>query len=213
MYIHAPNFSLSTLENTDRSKLYACSLTTSNFAKFSTLLKALWWHQLFNSRWSKPQWWVLRRTKHMSADMHARIFFVEHSGEDWWEQTLCLFAHHKNFGKVQQLASSTLVTSFVLYSLIRTALMGLGMDKTRIYGYARSKFFLSALWRTLTRRNFMFVHSPQTIWQGTAPCLEHSGTSVVLCSLTRAPLMSPGKGKIRVCGYIIYIYIYIYIHI
>ena len=30
-------------------------------------------------------------------------------------------------------------------------------------------------------------------------CFEHSGTSVVLYSLTKATLMSPGKGKTRVC--------------
>ena len=36
-------------------------------------------------------------------------------------------------------------------------------------------------------------------------------TSVVLCSLTRATLMSPGQDETRVCGYI-YTYIY-YIHI
>ena len=35
-------------------------------------------------------------------------------------------------------------------------------------------------------------------------------TSVVLYSLTRATLMSPGKDETRVYGYI-YIYIYIYI--
>ena len=35
-------------------------------------------------------------------------------------------------------------------------------------------------------------------------------TSVVLYSLTRATLMSPGKDEAPVCGYI-YIYIYIYI--
>ena len=41
-------------------------------------------------------------------------------------------------------------------------------------------------------------------------------TSVVLCSLTPATLMSPRKDETRVCGYIyIYIYIcgYIYIYI
>ena len=39
-------------------------------------------------------------------------------------------------------------------------------------------------------------------------------TSVVLCSLTPATLMSPRKDETRVCGYIyIYIYIYVYIYI
>ena len=30
--------------------------------------------------------------------------FVKHSGEHWWEQTLCLFAHLKQFVKAQHLA-------------------------------------------------------------------------------------------------------------
>ena len=34
-------------------------------------------------------------------------------------------------------------------------------------------------------------------------------TSVVLCSLTRATLMSPGKDKTRVYGYIYIVYTYI----
>ena len=39
-------------------------------------------------------------------------------------------------------------------------------------------------------------------------------TSIVLYSLTRATLMSPGKDEIRICVYIyIYIYIYIYTYI
>ena len=37
-------------------------------------------------------------------------------------------------------------------------------------------------------------------------------TSVVLYLLTRATMMSPGKGETRVCGYNIYIYIYINFH-
>ena len=63
----------------------------------------------------------------------------------------------------------------------------------------------------------LYIHiSPQAFWQSSAPgALSTLVTSVVLYSLTRATLMSPGKDETRVCGYIcIYIlYIYIYIHI
>ena len=39
-----------------------------------------------------------------------------------------------------------------------------------------------------------------TFWQSSAPgALSALVTSVVLCSLTRATLMSPGKDETRVC--------------
>ena len=60
---------------------------------------------------------------------------------------------------------------------------------------------------------FSFERIYLTFWQSSAPgALSTLATSVVLYSLTRATLMSPGKDETRVCGYI-YIYIYIYIHI
>ena len=47
-------------------------------------------------------------------------------------------------------------------------------------------------------------------WQSSASgALSTLVTSVVLYSLTRATLMSPGKGETRVCGYI-YIYILLF---
>ena len=51
--------------------------------------------------------------------------------------------------------------------------------------------------------------------QSSAPgALSTLVTSVVLYSLTRATLMSPGKDETRVCGYIcIYIYLYIRINL
>ena len=58
----------------------------------------------------------------------------------------------------------------------------------------------------------MYIHIYIYIWQNSAPgALSTLVTSVVLNSLTQATLMSPGKDKTRVCGYI-YIYIYIYIY-
>ena len=42
---------LGTLENTDEKKLYVCLFTTSNLGKFSILLRALWWRQLFSACW------------------------------------------------------------------------------------------------------------------------------------------------------------------
>ena len=62
---------------------------------------------------------------------------------------------------------------------------------------------------------FCSFTTPQAFWQSSAPgALRTLVTSVVLYSLTRATLMSPGKDETRACGYIyIYIYIYTYIHI
>ena len=52
-----------------------------------------------------------------------------------------------------------------------------------------------------------FVRSPQAFWQSSASgVLSTLVTSVVLYSLTRATLMSPGQDETRVCGYI-YVYI------
>ena len=57
-------------------------------------------------------------------------------------------------------------------------------------------------------RTKYFVFSPQAFWLSSAPgSLSTLVTSVILYSLTRATLMTPGKVEARVCGYI-YIYIY-----
>ena len=55
--------------------------------------------------------------------------------------------------------------------------------------------------------------TPQAFWHSSAPgALSTLVTSVVLYSLTRATVMSPGKDETNVCGYLhLYIYIYIYI--
>ena len=53
---------------------------------------------------------------------------------------------------------------------------------------------------------FLFVHHTTSILVKLSTwCFEHSGALVVLYSLTRATLMSPGKDETRVCGYM-YIY-------
>ena len=50
---------------------------------------------------------------------------------------------------------------------------------------------------------FRSFTTPQAFWQSSAPgALSTLVTSVVLYSLTRATLMSPGKDETRVCGYI-----------
>ena len=50
---------------------------------------------------------------------------------------------------------------------------------------------------------FCSFTTPQAFWQSSAPgALSTLVTSVVLYSLTRATLMSPGKDETRVCGYI-----------
>ena len=75
-----------------------------SFSKAQHLvLWALWWHQLFPTRWLEPHWWVLGRTKHVSVDMYSLNFFMEYSGEHWWEQNIFLSVHHKRFGKAQHL--------------------------------------------------------------------------------------------------------------
>ena len=54
---------------------------------------------------------------------------------------------------------------------------------------------------------FCLFTTPQAFWQSSAPgALSTLVISVILYSLTRATLMSPGKDETRVCGYnIIYI--------
>ena len=50
---------------------------------------------------------------------------------------------------------------------------------------------------------FCLFTTPQAFWQSSAPgVLSTLVTSVVLYSLTRATLMTPGKDETRVCGYI-----------
>ena len=57
-----------------------------------------------------------------------------------------------------------------------------------------------------------YIYIAHIYIQSSAPgALSTLVTSVVLYSLTRATLLSPGKDEARVCGYI-YIYIYIYIY-
>ena len=49
---------------------------------------------------------------------------------------------------------------------------------------------------------YIYIHK-YTFWQSSAPgALSTLVTSVVLYSLTRATLISPGKDETRVCGYI-----------
>ena len=58
---------------------------------------------------------------------------------------------------------------------------------------------------------YICIYVIQAFWQSSAPGpLSTLVTSVVLYSLTRATLMSPGKDETRVCGHI-YLYIYIYV--
>ena len=66
-------------------------------------------------------------------------------------------------------------------------------------------FTHTTLCRTLMRTEyFLFVHHTTSILAKLSTwCFEHSlVTSVVLYSLTRATMMSPGKDETRVCGYI-----------
>ena len=50
---------------------------------------------------------------------------------------------------------------------------------------------------------FFSFTTPQAFWQSSSPgALSTLVASVVLYSLTRATLMSPGKNETRLCGYI-----------
>ena len=54
---------------------------------------------------------------------------------------------------------------------------------------------------------FCSFTTPQVFWQSSAPgALSTLVTSVVLYSLTRATLMSPGNDKTHICGYTLWIY-------
>ena len=127
-----------------------------------------------------------------------------------WEQNIfCSFTTPQVFRQRSAPGDlSTLVTSVVLYWLTWATLMNPGKDETRVCGYIRSEFIHWALWRTLMRTEyFCSFTTPQAFWQSSAPgALSTLVTSVVLYSLTRATLISPGKDKICVCG-CIYIYI------
>lgn len=56
--------------------IFVRSLTTSNLAKLSTLLRAPWWHQFFSPRWPEPYWWVLGRTKHVPMCIYIKIYRI-----------------------------------------------------------------------------------------------------------------------------------------
>ena len=63
--------------------------------------------------------------------------FIENSGEQWWEQNI--FGSFTTTQAFRQSSApgalSTLVTSVVLYSLTRAALIRPGKDKTCVCGY------------------------------------------------------------------------------
>ena len=92
---------------------------------------------LFSTREPEPYWWVLGGAEHVSVDIYALNLFIEHSGEHWWERNiLCSFTTPQAFWRGSARgASSTLVTSIVLCSLARDALMSPGGGGTRVCGY------------------------------------------------------------------------------
>ena len=79
--------------------------------------------------------------------------------------------------------------------------------------YALNLFIEHSREHWWVQNSFWSFTTPQAFWQSSAPgALSILVTLVVLYSLTRATLISLGKDKTRVCGYILYIYIYIYIY-
>ena len=94
-------------------------------------------------------------------------------------------------------ALSTLVTYVVLYSLTRTTLMSPGKNEIRACRYALNFFN-----EHCQEHYFSSCTTPQALRQSSPPdALRTLVTSVVLYSLTRATVMSPGKDETRVCGY------------
>ena len=94
-------------------------------------------------------------------------------------------------------ALSTLVTYVVLYSLTRTTLMSPGKNEIRACRYALNFFN-----EHCREHYFSSCTTPQALRQSSPPdALRTLVTSVVLYSLTRATVMSPGKDETRVCGY------------
>ena len=69
-------------------------------------------------------------------------------------------------------------------------------------GDSASNLFIEDPGEHLGEQNaFCSFTTPQIFWQSSAPgALSTLVTSVVLYSLTRATLMSPGKDETRVCG-------------
>ena len=81
-----------------------------------------------------------------------------------------------------------------------------------IYIYALNLFTEHSGEHWWEQNIFCLFTTPEAFWQSSAPGpLSTLVTSVVLYSLTRSTLMSPGKDETHVCGQI-YIYIYIYIY-
>ena len=94
-------------------------------------------------------------------------------------------------------ALSTLVTYVVLYSLTRTTLMSPGKNEIRACRYALNFFN-----EHCREHYFSSCTTPQALRQSSPPdALRTLVTSVVLYSLTRATVMSPGKDETRFCGY------------
>ena len=95
-------YSLINLENTDANRIsFVRSLHHKYFGKAQHLvLWALWWHQLFSTRWSEPHWWVLERMKHVSVDIYALNLFIEHFENTDENRIFFIHSpHHKHFGK------------------------------------------------------------------------------------------------------------------
>ena len=91
--------------------------------------------------------------------------------------------------------------------------MSPGRDESRVCGYVCIYIYVDIYALNLfiehsgehwwEQNIFCSFTTPQAFWQSSAPgALSTLVTSVVLYSLTRATLMSPGKDETRVCGYI-----------
>ena len=69
--------------------------------------------------------------------IYALNLFIEHSGEQWWEENIFVRSpYHKHFWQSSAPgALSTPVTSVVKYSLTWATLMSPGKDEARACGY------------------------------------------------------------------------------
>ena len=140
----------------------------------------------------------------------ALNLFIEHSGEHWCEQNIfCSFTTSQAFWQRSAPGALSTLVTVVLYLLTWATLMSPGKDETRVCGYiyALNLFIEHSGEHWWEQYIFCSFTTPQAFWQSSAPgALSTLVTIVVLYSLTRATLISPGKDETRVCGYI-YIYI------
>ena len=177
------------------------------------------------------KYWCYRWCFEHSSDINCSLLVnPRHADESWERWNTCLWIHTLQINSLSTLentdenrtffcsfttpqafwqssapgALSTPVTSIALYLLTWVTLMSPRKDETRVCGYTLWINSLSTLENIDQNRIFFCSFTtPQTFWQGsTNGALSTPVTSIVLYSLIQATLISRGKDKAGVCGYI-----------